>query len=159
VEQVCDRVAVIDRGRVIALGTMDELRGVDRSVRLRVTGLDRAGEETLGRYGALQIEGDWYTVRGLDAEQIPAVVADVVALGGRVYAVEPRQHSLEDRFLELLGDADGARTGGLAKRAAHQPDEDSAIASGSRRERDADTGVKADAPPRERDAADVEHRR
>jgi hypothetical protein len=30
-------------------------------------------------------------------------VQELVRLGGRVYAVESRQQTLEDRFLELLG--------------------------------------------------------
>jgi hypothetical protein len=32
-----------------------------------------------------------------------------VARGGRVHAVEPQRQSLEDRFLEVLRDADAAR--------------------------------------------------
>jgi ABC-2 type transport system ATP-binding protein len=105
VEQVCDRVAVIDRGRVIARGTLEELQGGGKSVRLRVTGLDGAGEAALRHFGELSVEGAWYTVRGIDADAVPALVDELVRLGGRVYAVEPCQHSLEDRFLELLGDA------------------------------------------------------
>ena len=36
-------------------------------------------------------------------EGVPDLVSEIVALGGRVYAVEPRHQSLEDRFMELLG--------------------------------------------------------
>ena len=39
VEQVCDRVAVIDKGRAIATGTLAELVGQQSSVRFKVTGL------------------------------------------------------------------------------------------------------------------------
>jgi hypothetical protein len=35
---------------------------------------------------------------------VPDLVAAIVGLGGRVYAVEPQQQSLEDRFLQLLGE-------------------------------------------------------
>jgi hypothetical protein len=42
-------------------------------------------------------------IRGIDAERVPELVAEIVRLGGRVYAVEPRHESLEDRFLRLLG--------------------------------------------------------
>lgn len=103
IEQVCDRVAVIDQGRVIAHGTMDELRGGGKTLRLRVAGLDGRGEAILHRFGEVNTEGDWYAVRGIDTEAVPALVAEIVEAGGRVYAVEAQQQTLEDRFLELLG--------------------------------------------------------
>ncbi len=102
VEHVCDRVAIVNFGRVIAMGTMGEVLGETDVVRLRVTGLTRDGEDALGRFGEVWREEGWYVVRGLAADDVPGLVAEVVRLGGRVYAVEPRHQSLEDRFLELL---------------------------------------------------------
>ncbi len=102
VEQVCSRVAIVDRGRVVAQGTLDELLGGD-TVRIRASGLDRAARTALAGYGQLDAEGDWLVVRGIDDERVPELVAHIVRLGGRVYAVEPRHESLEDRFLRLLG--------------------------------------------------------
>jgi len=102
VEQVCDRVAIVDRGRVVAEGTLDELLGGD-TVRVRATGLEREAKATLGRYGQVDDEADWLVIRGIDTERVPELVAEIVRLGGRVYAVEPRHESLEDRFLRLLG--------------------------------------------------------
>jgi ABC-2 type transport system ATP-binding protein len=102
VEQVCRRVAIVDRGRVVAEGTLDELLGGD-TVRIRASGLDRQAKTALSRFGQLDDEGDWLAIRGIDTERVPEVVAEIVRLGGRVYAVEPRHESLEDRFLSLLG--------------------------------------------------------
>jgi len=34
-------------------------------------------------------------------------VSEIVNQGGRVYAVEPRHETLEDRFLQLLKEQDG----------------------------------------------------
>jgi len=102
VEMVCRRVAIVDRGRVVAEGTLDELLGGD-TVRVRATGLDRTAATGLSRFGQLDQDGDWLVVRGIDTERVPELIADVVRLGGRVYAVEPRHESLEDRFLRLLG--------------------------------------------------------
>ena len=102
VEQVCHRVAIVDRGRVVAEGSLDELLGGD-TVRIRAIGLDRAARTGLSRFGQLDDEGDWLVIRGIDTERVPELVADIVRLGGRVYAVEPRHESLEDRFLRLLG--------------------------------------------------------
>jgi ABC-2 type transport system ATP-binding protein len=102
VEMVCDRVAMVDQGRVIATGTLDELLGGE-SCRLRVTGLDREQRASLSSFGDSDDDGEWIVIRGLPAERVPDVVAEVVRLGGRVYAVEPRHETLEDRFLQLLG--------------------------------------------------------
>jgi ABC-2 type transport system ATP-binding protein len=102
VEMVCDRVAMVDRGRVIATGTLDELLG-GHAVRLRVGGLDLRQRASLDRFGRVDDDGEWITLRGLAPDRVPELVTEVVAMGGRVYAVEPRQQSLEDRFLQLLG--------------------------------------------------------
>ena len=102
VEQVCDRVAIVDRGRVVAEGTLDQLLGGD-TVRVRVLDLERAATNGLSRFGRLDQDGDWLVIRGIDSERVPELVAEIVRLGGRVYAVEPRHESLEDRFLRLLG--------------------------------------------------------
>jgi ABC-2 type transport system ATP-binding protein len=101
VEKVCDRVAVVDHGRVIAMGTLDELLG-ENAVRLRVAGLNGAHRAELARFGEIREEGDWLTVRGLGMEGVPDLVATLIQMGGRVYAVEPSHQSLEDRFLQLL---------------------------------------------------------
>lgn len=103
VEQVCDRVAVIDRGRMIASGTIDELRGGQHAIRLRLSRLSTTARGILDGFGSVDIEEEWYTVRGIYPDQVPELVSALVAAGARVYAVEPRQQSLEDRFLELLG--------------------------------------------------------
>jgi ABC-2 type transport system ATP-binding protein len=105
VEMVCDRVAMVDGGRVIASGTLDDLLG-GKSCRVRVTGLDIRQRGSLRSFGELDDDGEWITVRGLEPERVPQLVQEIVRLGGRVYAVEPRHLSLEDRFLQLLGEKD-----------------------------------------------------
>ena len=83
VERVCDRVCVVDRGRVVAEGTIGALTGgAVRGVRVRTD------------------EG-WHDYDVAPAE-IPDVVARLVAQGSRVHAIEPNHTSLEDRFLELV---------------------------------------------------------
>ena len=101
VEQVCDRVAVVDHGRVIASGTMDELLS-GTAVRVRVSGLDEAARARLEPFGPLDDEGEHLTFTKLDVERVPELVSTIVGLGGRVYEVQPRHQTLEDRFLQLL---------------------------------------------------------
>jgi ABC-2 type transport system ATP-binding protein len=104
VEQVCDRVAIVDHGKIVAEGTLEELLRTD-TVRIHVTDLSRDARSQLASLGAMAEEGEWLVVRGIDAERVPELVASIVRLGGRVHAVEPKHESLEDRFLRQLGGA------------------------------------------------------
>jgi ABC-2 type transport system ATP-binding protein len=107
VERVCDRVIILDHGRMIASGSLDEVVAAD-GVRLRVTDLGDAGRAAAVAFGPVTLEGDWLSVRPLAADRIPDLVAALVGTGGRVHAVEPGRGSLEARFLELLAESGGA---------------------------------------------------
>jgi ABC-2 type transport system ATP-binding protein len=113
VERVCDKVLILDGGRVAASGTLDELLG-QQEVRLHLGGVDARGEALLGARGPLSRSGDWFTV-AVPADDagttVPDLVRDLVGLGVRVHAVEPGRISLEERLLGILrhepGDGDG----------------------------------------------------
>jgi ABC-2 type transport system ATP-binding protein len=104
VERVCDRVVILDRGRVAAAGTLAELLG-QREVRLQLADLSPAAEARLAATGTVDRAGDWFTV-ALSADDVgtavPDLVRDLVALGARVHAVEPARISLEERLLGIL---------------------------------------------------------
>ena len=97
VERVCDRVVILDKGRVAASGTLPELLG--RSVlRLRLDGVGAEAEARLAAAGHLTRSGDTFTVT-MPADQDTATVPDLVAgLGpargpgalGRTRADQPR---------------------------------------------------------------------
>ena len=106
VEQVCDRVAVVDHGRVIASGTMDQLLS-GTMVRVRVSGLAPTDRAKLATFGKVDDEGAQLTFTNLNVERVPDLVAAIVEMGGRVYEVAPRHQTLEDRFLQLLEEEDG----------------------------------------------------
>jgi ABC-2 type transport system ATP-binding protein len=101
VERVCDRVAIIDHGRVLEAGRLDELLG-EPTVRVRVTDLPATGLDDLRRFGPTRVDGDWLTIQPVAPEAVPDVVAAIVATGGRVHEVDVGRSSLEDRFLQLL---------------------------------------------------------
>jgi ABC-2 type transport system ATP-binding protein len=104
VERVCDRVVILDKGRVAASGTLAELLG-RREVRLRLGGLTPAAEQRLAAAGPVTRDGDWLAVAlsaDEDAVTVPDLVAELVALGVRVHAVEPGRISLEARLLGIL---------------------------------------------------------
>lgn len=104
VERVCDRVVILDKGRVAASGTLDELLG-RRELRLLLTDLTAAAEERLRATGPVTRAGDWVTVAlpaQDDGTAVPDLVRDLVGLGARVHAVEPVRISLEQRLLDVL---------------------------------------------------------
>jgi ABC-2 type transport system ATP-binding protein len=104
VERVCDRVVILDRGRVAAAGTLGELLG-QRELRLRLTGLTPAAEARLAAVGATSRAGEEVTVAlpaDDDGTTVPRLVADLVGLGVHVHAVEPGRISLEERLLGIL---------------------------------------------------------
>jgi ABC-2 type transport system ATP-binding protein len=111
VERVCDRVIILDRGRVAAAGTLAELLG-QQTLRIRLTGTSPAAEARLAATGRLERAGEWFTV-ALPADDegaaVPDLVADLVALGARVHAVEPARISLEERLLGILRAGSGSR--------------------------------------------------
>ena len=113
VERVCDRVVILDRGRVAASGTLTELLG-QRELRLQLTDVSPAAHARLVATGKADREGNWYTV-ALPADDlataVPDLVAELVQLGARVHAVEPGRISLEARLLGILREGADARAG------------------------------------------------
>ncbi|MDX6663158.1 MAG: type transport system ATP-binding protein [Solirubrobacterales bacterium] len=87
VELVCDRVAILSGGRLVAEGRPDELvRG--RGVAVETGSGERLFEEA-GR------------------EDAPRIVSDLVAAGERVYGVRVLRSSLEDVYLDAVGEDPG----------------------------------------------------
>ena len=84
VELVCDRVAIIARGELVAAGTPDELSragGIEVQTANGTRLFERAGRD--------------------DA---PAIVRELVAAGEDVYEVRVLRSSLEDAYLEAVGE-------------------------------------------------------
>jgi ABC-2 type transport system ATP-binding protein len=107
VERVCDRVAIVDRGRVVEEGRLDHLLG-DPGVRVQVGALDAAAIGGLERFGPIRRDGDWLAIEPFDPSRVPDLVAAIVAAGGRIHEVDAGRRSLEERFLALLSRADEA---------------------------------------------------
>jgi ABC-2 type transport system ATP-binding protein len=113
VERVCDRVVILDRGRVAAAGTLAELLG-QRELRMRLTDVSRAAEARLAAMGAVERVGDTFTVAlpiDDDGTAVPALVRDLVALGTAVHGVEPARISLEERLLGILREGETGDAG------------------------------------------------
>jgi ABC-2 type transport system ATP-binding protein len=107
-ELLCDRVAIVFRGRARAVGRLDELVPPDaRWYEVEIDG-DVPGLEGAERLAA---SGRESLVRVADAKDLPRVLAGVEAAGGRVLSVFPRRRTLEDLFLEEIGRARAEEAG------------------------------------------------
>lgn len=116
-EQICDRVAVLERGRLVALGTPAELgrhlgqgRGVE--IELAVDGSSDA-LRALSSLPGTTCEDSTIRVPGVDREMIPEIVARLVASGIRLYRVTPLVPSLEDVYFALHGESEKERRAGI----------------------------------------------
>jgi ABC-2 type transport system ATP-binding protein len=111
-EQLADRVAIVDRGRLIALGTPDELtHGEGREVAFSaLPGLDRAA---LGRAVEAPVDEPRPGRYVIHAENSPRLVARLAAWLEQHDVVlgelQAGKRSLEDVFLRLTEEAERAR--------------------------------------------------
>jgi len=105
VEQLCDHVAVMSAGRLVAQGTLDELRrqGVAR-VRVRTPDIG-AALRTLAELGlSPEPDGDGVLAPLVSDVASETVTASLVQAGVRVRGIAVEGESLEDRFVALTGE-------------------------------------------------------
>jgi ABC-2 type transport system ATP-binding protein len=102
VEQICDRIGVIQRGRLVAEGTVDEVRGTSNSLVVRAAPLEKA-RGLLGEWlGPAQVtERDGVFQLAVDPARSAELNRRLVEHGVDVSELRPRERSLEDVFLEL----------------------------------------------------------
>jgi ABC-type multidrug transport system ATPase subunit len=98
VEQLCTRVGIVDRGRLVLQRDLDELRGPTGRVVLRTPDADRVAALLAGRVG--QREGDRLVVTEGDPAQVNA---ELVTAGLRVTEIGPERRSLEELMLAVTG--------------------------------------------------------
>ena len=111
-ERLCDRVGIIDHGKIVAEGTrreLVELVGQHDRIRLRASGhLEAAAEASRGVSGVLESA---VTAEGLDViaeratDSLPEILAKVAGAGVTVTSVDVEEPNLEAVFLHLTGRA------------------------------------------------------
>jgi ABC-2 type transport system ATP-binding protein len=101
VEMLCDRIAIINKGQVVARGTLDELlRREVRRVRVQASKVSSELEQALVQAGMgvrrvddmvhITIEGD---------HEVGSLLSRLLAAGAVVVEVEPERETLEDLFV------------------------------------------------------------
>jgi ABC-2 type transport system ATP-binding protein len=109
-QKLCDRVAVLEHGKLVAVGTPADLaRQWGRSQRLQIEinpeKMSAALEVLKNSPGVSQpvLEDGTLTISGASREAIPGLVAALVASGIQIYRVAPEEPTLEDVYFALHG--------------------------------------------------------
>ena len=107
-ERLCDRVAIVDHGQVIAIGSPRELKaragGATRiEVRLSKPETDAALKSLEGAADARGIDGSYVIHSHRPPQTIVALVKHLEAQSNELISLEIASPSLEDVFIELTG--------------------------------------------------------
>jgi ABC-type multidrug transport system ATPase subunit len=108
VEQMCTRIGVIRKGKLVAEGTIDELRGAAK-LTVQASPVDLAREVLAARLGADNVaEGPAGTlVLKVDLGRAAEINSELVRAGVAVSELRSSERSLEDVFMELTGSEGG----------------------------------------------------
>jgi ABC-2 type transport system ATP-binding protein len=109
-ERLCDRVAIVDQGRVIALGTPRALirsLGAEQVVELSLAGGVPLGDDAFtGTPGVLgvRVDGPVWTLQVSAAhEAVPAILQTLERRGAALTELRTHTPTLEDVFVDLTG--------------------------------------------------------
>jgi ABC-2 type transport system ATP-binding protein len=107
VEITCDRVAFLKDGQVIASHSLESLESGASSVTVHLKNPSASLLPELQRRGiAATLDGERLELAAVPHASLPEL-ARLVAAGADIYSFTPRQASLEDLFLHLVGEDRG----------------------------------------------------
>ncbi len=107
-ERLCDRVAILNQGKLLAMGTLAELRrqtapGIGVEVQFWQEAPQALAQEIGVLEGALAVESSsaiWKVQMDCE-EHIPGMVAHLVSRGAQILAVRPQELSLEEIYFRV----------------------------------------------------------
>jgi ABC-2 type transport system ATP-binding protein len=103
IEVLCDRVAILKRGRLAQTGHLDELRqrpDDPHQMEVMATGADAATLKQLLPNGQITPTPSGLRIEIAAENEIEDVIAALRKAGGKVVSVQPVKQSLEELFLE-----------------------------------------------------------
>lgn len=107
-QELCSRVAILEHGRLIAIGTTAELgERYGGAARLEVevsVDTEEAAEAVFAAQAKplqVQRDGNLLSIIGARRDSTPALIEALVSSGVRIYQVTPQRPTLEDVYFEL----------------------------------------------------------
>jgi ABC-2 type transport system ATP-binding protein len=106
IEMVCDRVGVLDRGRLRRIGSVREMLEGSAQVEITVRGASPTWLESLQAQGAQVSEQDRLHRIVLDRSQQRAAIERLWGQGGELLSLVPARSTIEDFFIEVVEEAE-----------------------------------------------------
>ena len=103
VEQICDRAIIIDKGRLVRMGSLHELLGTGDHVEILANGLSPEVEAALVEWGATIERGPNSVRITVPVTRKRELVENLWASGFDVLSMNPVRSSLEELYLKLIG--------------------------------------------------------
>ena len=104
VEQICDRIAFLNQGRLVRLGSLKEFQGDSDRVEMEVRGLGLAELLKLDPSASSTVANRLVGRINVPARDQRRVIETVWAAGGEIVSLAPLRRRLEDLFLEWSRD-------------------------------------------------------
>jgi ABC-2 type transport system ATP-binding protein len=100
IEQVCDRVAIINLGQIVREGAVQDLLAGKSALRIEAQPLDKAAAVLSERW--MTATNEQHLTVQAPREEIPHVIRRLVENGVDVYEVSNQRQSLEEYFLAVV---------------------------------------------------------
>jgi ABC-2 type transport system ATP-binding protein len=105
-ELMCDRVGIIQNGKLIDIQTINDFLAKDNAIRIMFT-VDNVAKaklclENLFKPQELVIKQEGIEIM-IESDQVPEIISALVHEGIRVFGIDKASKTLEDKFLEMTG--------------------------------------------------------
>jgi ABC-2 type transport system ATP-binding protein len=108
VEITCDRVAFIKNGAVVRISRLNSLMDGELTVQARVQNISDQVLEGLAQWAQnVRLDGEHLSLTLSTETDLPVVNSYLVENKVGVFSFQPEQISLEDLFMQILGDEGG----------------------------------------------------
>jgi ABC-2 type transport system ATP-binding protein len=98
VELICDRIGILNKGELVAMGTLNELLGTEQSY--QVSGRGGSEEELRPWLEHLIFQND--TWHGQLAKDLPEFLTYIASIGAKAIAIELARQTLEEFFIDQI---------------------------------------------------------
>ncbi len=106
IEDVADRIVIIDHGNIIKIIKRNELKSLGKTViHMSINNMDENFKSMISKYGEVEINDGEVVLRDLTVpdKEIEKISKDITGSGYGLYRFNPLGESLEEYFFSLIG--------------------------------------------------------